>query len=128
MIYYRQPRLVDAPAFWPHPNFPSLSHALALHRIYAKDKHSSCIFCEAVLYAKFAKIYIKMNILGLDMHDNIKIRTANVRIVANFGSQILHLPRFLTPLAISRKLHASLLRGFLCMQDFHCPYILPLII
>ena len=55
-----------------------------------------------------------MNMLGLDMNDNIKGRTASVRIVANFGSQILHLPRFLTPLAISRKFHASPLRGFLC--------------
>ena len=55
-----------------------------------------------------------MNMLGLDMNDNIKGRTASVRIVANFGSQILHLPRFLTPLAISRKFHANPLRGFLC--------------
>ena len=56
-----------------------------------------------------------MNMLGLDMNDNIKGRTASVRIVANFGSQILHLPRFLTPLAISRKFHTSPLRGFLCI-------------
>ena len=48
-----------------------------------------------------------MNTLGLDMNENIKVRTASVRIVANFGSQILHLPRFLTPLAISRKFHTS---------------------
>ena len=58
-----------------------------------------------------------MNMLGLDMNDNIKGRTASVRIVANFGSQILHLPRFLTPLAISRKFHASPLRGVLCTLD-----------
>ena len=58
-----------------------------------------------------------MNMLGLDMNDNIKGRTASVRIVANFGSQILHLPRFLTPLTISRKFHASLLKGFLCMTS-----------
>ena len=52
---YRQPRLGDALAFWPHPNFPSLSHALSLYKIYAKDKPFSCVFCEAVFSAKFAK-------------------------------------------------------------------------
>ena len=60
-----------------------------------------------------------MNMLGLDMNDNIKGRTASVRIVANFGSQILHFPRFLTPLAISRKFHASPLRGFLCSMPLY---------
>ena len=55
-----------------------------------------------------------MNLLGLDMKENIKVMIASVKIVANFGLQILHLPRFLTPLAISRKFHASPLRGFLC--------------
>ena len=59
-----------------------------------------------------------MNMLGLDMNDNIKGRTASVRIVANFGSQILHLPRFLTPLAFSRKFHASPLRGVLCRRFY----------
>ena len=54
-LLYRQPRLGDALAFWPHPNFPSLSHALSLYKIYAKDKPFSCVFCEAVFSAKFAK-------------------------------------------------------------------------
>ena len=68
-----------------------------------------------------------MNTLGLDMNENIKVRTASVRIVANFGSQILHLPRFLTPLAISRKFHASPLRGFLCTVNIANAYTLQLL-
>ena len=65
-----------------------------------------------------------MNKLGLDAYENMKVRTASVRIVANFGSQILHLPRFLTPLAISRKFPASPLRGFLCNTKRFLPNLI----
>ena len=62
---YRQPRLGDALAFWPHPNFPSLSHALPLYKIYAKDKPFSCVYCEAVFSAKFAKYMHQNEYIGI---------------------------------------------------------------
>ena len=48
-----------------------------------------------------------MNTLGLDRWKNTKVRIPSVRIVASFDLQILHLPRFLTPLAISHKFYVS---------------------
>ena len=75
-------------------------------------------FAKQFFQLNLQKICIRMNTLGLDMQKNTKVRIASVRIVANFGLQILHPPRFLTPLAISRKFHASPLRGFLCTWYF----------